>query len=44
MNKKHVSLAHPGSCKRKYIYISLDGLVCSIVGYFNKSRCILTSP
>ena len=21
MNKKHVGLAHPGSCKRKYIYL-----------------------
>ena len=45
MNKKHVGLAHPGSRKRKYIYlIILVGLVCSIVGYFNVSRCILTSP
>ena len=26
------------------VYILLDGLVCSIVGYFYESRCILVSP
>ena len=26
------------------IYILLDGLVCSIVGYFYESRRILASP
>ena len=26
------------------IYILLDGLVCSIVGYFYESRSILASP
>ena len=32
--------------KSSYIntYILLDGLVCSIVGYFNESHRILASP
>ena len=27
----------------QYLYILLDGLVCSIVGYFYESRCIFAS-